>query len=106
MLYGDDREADPVADIIRAVERGDIEVAVVWGPLAGWHAARSTVPLSLEPVTPWMDSGRWPMVFDISVAVAKDNQELRRELDLGLARNRSSISNIVEAFHVPLAPGG
>jgi len=106
MLYGDNRSADPAADIVRAVERGDIDLAMVWGPLAGWHAARSPVPLRLEPVTPWMDQGRWPMVFDISVGVAKDNQELRRKLDLGLARNRSSISYIVDAFHVPLAPGG
>jgi mxaJ protein len=106
MLYGDDRQADPAAEIVRAVERGDVDVALVWGPLAGWEAARSTVPLRVEPVTPWMDQGRWPMVFDISIGVAKDNQELRREIDLSLARNRSAVAGIVEAFHVPLAPGG
>ena len=106
MLYGDNRQADPAADIVRAVEQGAVDVALVWGPLAGWHASRSEVPLRLEPVTPWMDEGRWPMVFDISVGVAKDNIALRRDIDESLARNRSSISNIVEGFHVPLAPGG
>jgi mxaJ protein len=105
-LYGDNREANPAADVVRAVERGDVDLAMVWGPLAGWQAARSAVPLRLEPVTPWMDQGRWPMVFDISVGVAKDNQELRREIDLSLTRNRSEVSRIVEAFDVPLAPGG
>lgn len=106
MLYGDNRQADPAAEIVRAVERGEVDVALVWGPLAGWHAARSKVPLRIEPVTPWMDKGRWPMVFDISVGVAKENIELRRKLDESLARNRSSISDIVEAFDVPQAPGG
>lgn len=106
MLYGDERQADPAADIVRAVERGDIDVALVWGPLAGWRASRSEVPLRLEPVTPWMDQGRWPMVFDISVGVAKDDVELRRELDISLARNRSRIGDIVAAFDVPPAPGG
>jgi mxaJ protein len=106
MLYGDNREADPAAEAVRAVERGDIDVALVWGPFAGWHAASSIVPLRLEPVTPAMDQGRWPMVFDISVGVAKDNQELRREIDLSLARNQEAVARIVAAFHVPPAPGG
>jgi mxaJ protein len=106
MLSGDNRRADPAAEAVRAVERGEIDVALVWGPFAGWHAARSKVPLRAEPVTPAMDHGRWPMVFDISVGVAKDNQQLRREIDLSLARNRSAVAGIVEAFHVPPAPGG
>jgi mxaJ protein len=105
-LYGDNRKADPAAEAVRAVDRGDVDVALVWGPFAGWHAARSNVPLRLEPVTPVMDQGRWPMVFDISVGVAKDNQQLRREIDLSLARNQEAVARIVEAFHVPPAPGG
>ncbi len=106
MLYGDDRSADPAADVLRALERGQIDLAIVWGPLAGWHAAHSKIPLRIEPVSPWIDQGRWPMVFDISVGVAKDDQDLRRELDLGLARNRAAIGDILQAFNVPIAPGG
>jgi mxaJ protein len=106
MLYGDNRQRDPTADIVRAVARGDVDVALVWGPLAGWHAAGSPVPLRLEPVTPWLDQGRWPMVFDISIGVAKDNPELRKKLDIGLLRNRAAIADIVAAFHVPPAPSG
>jgi mxaJ protein len=105
-LFGDNRRANPAADVIRAVERGDIDVALVWGPLAGWYASQSAVPLRVEPVSPWIDQGRWPMVFDISVGVAKDNIELRREIDKSLTRNRQAVADIVEAFHVPLAPGG
>jgi mxaJ protein len=105
-LYGDNRQPDPAAAAVRAVANRQVDVALVWGPLAGWHAAHADTPLRLEPVTPWMDAGRWPMVFDISVGVAKDNQQLRREIDLSLARNREAVIGIVEAFHVPLAPGG
>ena len=105
MLQGDNRRADPTADIVRAVARGEVDVALVWGPLAGWHATRSRVPLRLEPVTPWMDQGRWPMVFDISVGVAKDDIALRRDIDKSLARNRAAVTRIVAAYHVPLAPG-
>ena len=104
-LYGDNREADPAAEIVRAVERGDVDVGLVWGPLAGWHASRAKVPLRIEPVTPWMDGGRWPMVFDISVGVAKENQQLRQDIDKSLERNRAAVGRIVEAMHVPQVPG-
>jgi mxaJ protein len=106
MLYGDNRDADPAADIVRAIEREEIDVALVWGPTGAWHAARAESPMRVEPVTPSMDQGRWPMVFDISVGVAKGNSELRRDIDQSLARNRSRVSEIVAAFAIPEAPGG
>ena len=106
MLYGDPRDADSASAIVGDVARGEIDVALVWGPPAAWHAARSPVPLRLEPVTPWMDAGRWPMVFDISVGVAKNDVALRREIDKSLVRNRAAVARIVQQYRVPLAPGG
>ena len=106
MVYGDDTQADPAANILKAVEQKQLELAIVWGPLAGWHAAHSPVPLRVEPVTPWIDAGRWPMVFDISVGVAKDKTDLLRRIDNSLSRNRAAVAGIVAAFHVPPAPGG
>jgi mxaJ protein len=106
MLYGDDRRPEPAGDVVHAVEAGEVDLALVWGPVAGWEAARSAVPLRLEPVTPWLDQGRWPMAFDISVGVAKGDTALRRKLDIGLARNRAVIARILASFHVPPASGG
>ena len=50
MLYGDYAKPNPPAAIVDAVARGDIDVAVVWGPLAGYFAAREPVSLTLTPV--------------------------------------------------------
>lgn len=50
MLYGDYSKPNPPAEIVRAVERGDVDVALVWGPLGGYFAAQSPVPLRLDPV--------------------------------------------------------
>src|SRR4051794_16790009 len=49
-VYGDYSVPNPPARIVEAVARGDIDVAVVWGPLAGYFAARQAVPLELTPV--------------------------------------------------------
>jgi hypothetical protein len=45
MLYGGYRQPHPPAEIVRALIRGEIDVGLVWGPLAGHFAARSAVPL-------------------------------------------------------------
>ena len=105
MLYGDYRQPSPSSEIVRAVERGDVDVALVWGPLAGYFAARSPVPLRLEPVTPWMDDMQWPMQFDVSVGVRRDNQRLLKEIDAVLDRRSGDIRGLLEAYHVPLVGG-
>ena len=102
MLYGDYSKPNPPAEIVRAVERGDIDVALVWGPLAGYFAAQSGVPLRLEPVTPWMADMQWPMQFDISVGVQKDDQKLLKAIDGTLARRSGEIRKLLRDYHVPL----
>ena len=103
MLYGDYRRPSPPAAVIEAVERGDVDVALVWGPLAGYFAARSPIPLRLEPVTPWLADMQWPMQFDISVGVQKDNQKLLKEIDGVLARRSDDIQKLLTSYHVPIA---
>jgi len=100
MLYGDYRQPDPPATIVRAVADHSIDVGLVWGPLAGWHAARSPVSLRVEPVTPWLDDNRWPMAFDISVGVRKSDSALRRDVDGGLARLRPVIQKLLAQYRV------
>ena len=106
MLYGDYSKPNPPAVIVRAVERGDVDVALVWGPLAGYFAAQSPVPLRLEPVTPWMADMQWPMQFDISVGVQKDDTKLLKQIDQVLARRTGDIRKLMKAYHVPLVETG
>ena len=106
MLYGDYSQPNPPAEIVRAVERGDLDVALVWGPLAGYFAAQSPVALRLEPVTPWMADMQWPMQFDISVGVQKDDTKLLKQIDQVLARRSGDIRKLLDAYHVPLVDAG
>ena len=106
MLYGDYSKPNPPAEIVRAVERGDVDVALVWGPLAGYFAAQSPVPLRLEPVTPWMADMQWPMQFDISVGVQNGNDKLLKEIDQILDRRSADIRKLLAAYHVPVVENG
>jgi quinoprotein dehydrogenase-associated probable ABC transporter substrate-binding protein len=103
MIYGDYELPNPPAAIVEAVANRQIDVAMVWGPLAGYFAHRSPVPLRLEPVTPANDP-RWPMAFDISMGVRRGNETLLAEVDAALERERAPIRRILGEYHVPLEP--
>jgi mxaJ protein len=100
-LYGDYAKPNPPAEIVHAVARGDIDVALVWGPLAGYFAVRARVPLRLEPVTPWMDDMQWPMQFDVSVGMRKDNPRLLNQIDGVLHARSAEIARLLATYHVP-----
>jgi mxaJ protein len=102
MLTADYRQPDPPLRVLDDLAAGQIDVALAWGPPAGWFAAQQGRNLRVEPVTPWLDGGRWPMVFDVSVGVARDNRSLQQELQQLLTRNRGTIKKVIEAYHVPL----
>ena len=101
-LYGDYKEPNPPARIVDAVARGDIDVAVVWGPLAGYFAKRERVPLDVVPVTPRVDPPRLPLTFAIAVGVKKGNAPLRDSLQRVLDRRRPEIRRILDDYGVPL----
>jgi mxaJ protein len=103
MLYGDYRQPHPASAIIDAVENGNVDVAVAWGPMAGYFAAQASTPLTIEPVEPWRD-GPEPMAFYISMGVRRGDNALLKRLDESLERNRAAISAILAEYHVPVLP--
>jgi mxaJ protein len=100
-IYGDYNEANPPARIIDAVARGDIDVAIVWGPLAGYFASRAAVPLAVTPVEEPSDAGTLPFAFDISFGVKRGNEALRAELERVLASARARIDAVLADYGVP-----
>ena len=51
-VFGDYREPNPPLRLIDAVIRGDIDVAIAWGPFAGYSARQHPGALRIVPVTP------------------------------------------------------
>ncbi|PWC36092.1 substrate-binding domain-containing protein [Azospirillum sp. TSO35-2] len=104
LVYGDYTKPNPTARIVDAVASGELDVAVVWGPQAGYFAAHEAVPLTLTPVAPRIDGPVPPMVFDIAMGVRKDDDALRNRLGAALERNRDAIDRVLADYGVPRAP--
>ena len=100
-LYGDYREANPPARIVDAVANGEIDVAVVWGPLGGYFARRARRKLDVVPVSPSVDPPQLPLTFAIALGVAKGRPGLRDSLQLVLDRRSVEIRRILDEFGVP-----
>jgi mxaJ protein len=100
-VYGDYASAAPGRAIIDALGRGEIDVAVVWGPTAGYFARHNQTPLEIRTVRPQIDGPWLPMIFDISMGVRKEDVGLRREVDEALARRRRDIDALLAEYGVP-----
>ena len=100
-VYGDYRQRDPPARIIEAVATGEIDVAVVWGPLAGYFAAKQSEPLEWVPLPPNDDIAGQPFAFSISMGVRKNEPALRSELNAILERKQPEIDALLAEFGLP-----
>jgi mxaJ protein len=101
-IYGDYSKPNPPADLVRAVADGKVDVAIVWGPLAGYFAKRSTVPLRVVPVSPQIDLPFTMFVFDISMGVRRSDTTTFILIEQELKRRRTEIRRILEEYGVPL----
>ena len=100
-LWDDESVANPAGTVIDAVARGDIDVAIVWGPFAGFYGARQPVALDIVPVSPEMDE-QFPFVYEMSMGVRRGEADLKTELDGIVGRRHDEIQRILESFGIPL----
>ncbi|HEV7395247.1 MAG TPA: substrate-binding domain-containing protein [Pyrinomonadaceae bacterium] len=100
-LYGDYSQPNPPARIIDAIAAKEVDVAIAWGPLAGYFAKKSKVPLKVIPVTPQVDQPFLPFVYDISMGVRRGDQELKDQLERILDRKHDEIDRLLADYGVP-----
>jgi mxaJ protein len=97
-VYGDYTKDSPPLDLLRALEKGEVDVAIIWGPLAGYYAKQSAVKLRLAPVAP---AGPASFAFDISLGVRRGERALKAELEQALARRRREVRALLADYGVP-----
>jgi len=103
-VFGDYSQENPPARIIDAVISRDVDLAVAWGPLAGYFAKRSPVPLEIIPVSPAVDPPGLRFAFDISLAVRPDDIAFKEQLEDILERKRLDVDRILRDYGVPRVP--
>jgi mxaJ protein len=103
-IVGFDTIGDGADSIMEAVDKHQVDAAVVWGPLAGYFAKKYSGRLELTPVEPEVDPPGLPFTFAISMGVRKGNVQLRDELQNIITKRKSEIRSILTEYGVPQLP--
>jgi mxaJ protein len=103
-LFFDGRDPDAIRPekMLEDVVSGTVDVAVVWGPVAGYFARQHPSP-ALELV-PLDDDTSEAMTFEFSMGVKKGARELKTRLEAALDKREADIRKILEEYGVPLLP--
>ena len=91
---------NPPSAIIDAVASGKVDVAIVWGPAAGYYVQKQSVPLVMVPVPSGPDD--LPIAFDMSMGVKPGNTALLATLEKVIETKRADIESILKSYNVPL----
>jgi ABC-type amino acid transport substrate-binding protein len=91
-------------DIVNDVAKKNTDVAIVWGPLAGYFAKHSPVPLSLQPLAERDSLSDYPFRFNIGMGVRRRDRALRDSLQTVLDRRTPEIQVILKEYGVPMFP--
>lgn len=100
-VWGRDGEPSPAARIIEAVASGEIDAAIVWGPLAGYFATRQKTALSITSVEPDPLEPGLAFQYSMAIGVRRDDSALRDRLQAVLDRRQPEIDAILAAYGVP-----
>jgi mxaJ protein len=100
-IFGNLNEKNPPADLIKAVADGKVDIAVAWGPLAGYFMRQSRVPLEITPIDGDPTLPNLPFHFDIAIGVREGDHALKQSLDAELARRRATIHKILNSYGIP-----
>ncbi len=104
-----DGSLDRGGRIIDGIARGDIDVAAIWGPLAGYFVEHSPVPLTMSLIRDTEDFSSRKTHFDmlglqyeIAMAVRSGDDALRQQLDDVLASKHDEITALLRSYDVPV----
>jgi quinoprotein dehydrogenase-associated probable ABC transporter substrate-binding protein len=85
---------------VQKVLNGDLDVAAVWGPFAGWLKTMKHEPLTIQPVN--LDDDRVPLEFDLAIGVRKTDAFLKYMLEFALEDKAEEVGKILADYGVPL----
>lgn len=90
--------------VVEAVAAEEVDVGVVWGPVAGYYAEQQTTELTMVPVTPEIEPPFLSMVLSMTIGMRQGDEALRDRLDAALVSRWEEIQDVLREYGVPLSP--
>lgn len=99
--FAPDRKHQTVAaEVVADLAEKKIDVALLWGPAAGWLARQSGVPMEVVPLL--AEPGRPSLTFRVSMGVRQNENDWKRSLNTVLRKRKDDIERVLREYGVPL----
>lgn len=99
-LFIDTRADSSAQAMIDDLKKGNIDVGILWGPMAGYYARQSDPPLTVVPLL--KETAGAPLMFRIGMAVRPSDQEWKRTLNRLIMENQSEINKLLISYNIPI----
>jgi quinoprotein dehydrogenase-associated probable ABC transporter substrate-binding protein len=99
-LVVDTRVDSSAEAMMRDLEAGDIDVGVLWGPMAGYYAQQARSPMTVVPLVKETTGPR--LAYRIAMGVRFADQDWKRLLNRMIADNQPAINKLLLSYGVPL----
>jgi quinoprotein dehydrogenase-associated probable ABC transporter substrate-binding protein len=99
-LMVDRRFFSPAEDMVTQVSGHELDAGILWGPIGGYYAKQSKVPLKVIPLVKEKQGPR--MIYRITMGVRQSDQEWKRQLNRLIGEHQKEINAILDEYGVPL----
>jgi quinoprotein dehydrogenase-associated probable ABC transporter substrate-binding protein len=99
-LMIDTRVDSSAASMMKDLAAGEIDAAVLWGPMAGYYAKQAKPPLHVTPLVAEKSGPR--LIYRIGMGVRPADQNWKRLLNRLIEENQPQINKILLDYGVPL----
>jgi quinoprotein dehydrogenase-associated probable ABC transporter substrate-binding protein len=99
-LTVDTRYESPAHELVKDVVSGEIDVGLIWGPIAGYYIKRDSLPLRMTALHGEADSAR--MDYRIAMGVRANEPEWRRRINAIILKRQSDFTAILREYGIPL----
>lgn len=99
----------PPSYLIDDLAKGDIDVAIAWGPIGGYFAKNNKVPMEVRIIPEYVNKNpinqaKGKEFWNISVGVRKKDKERMEKIQAALDRNQDKIEQILKDYGIPTVP--
>ncbi|MEZ5828557.1 MAG: quinoprotein dehydrogenase-associated putative ABC transporter substrate-binding protein [Hyphomicrobiales bacterium] len=99
-IYAGENSSKAAQDMIAEIASGKLDAAILWGPVGGYYAQRSDVPLTLVPLV--KETAGPSTIYAITLGVRPDDPQWKHRINKVLAENQHDINVILQGYNVPV----
>ncbi len=99
-INADESAAKATVGIIDEVASGELDAALLWGPVGGYYAERAAAPLKLVPLV--KENAGPSTIYGITMGVRPNEPEWKHTINKLIAENQGEINAILEGYNVPV----